>query len=463
LSLQVDWTVGRFTITSISAYRSWKNKQVRDGDFRGGSPTFVNTGIAAGDNLSHDFGTLNFDQVTQELRIASPTGQFLEYVGGLYYYFTREGDYFNRRVVQCTASTLPVNAAGLRPCAPGASTYLSRLGEANFGTELENYAAFGQATMNFTPSLRAIGGLRWTHDSVDYKHSRVSPSTVAFPGVQPSFSSVGSTAHNGISGKAGLQYDLTDRVMAYASYTRGYKGPAINVFFNMQPNDTRPIAPETSNAYEVGLKSRLLDGRLVLNLAGFHTVYDNFQANFFDTVAGQVITRLTNAGTVSTRGVEADFTLMPVERLRFTGGIAYTDAHIDQFNCPAPAAANCADAVNGKPLPFSPKFKTSITADYLIPLPAAPFDVELNSAYVWQSKQQYDINQAPDSVQESYGLWDASVSLVSHDERYRLSFVAKNITDQFFTIIKVPNGTFTRQIVPRDAERYVGVNLRVSF
>ena len=62
------------------------------------------------------------------------------------------------------------------------------------------------------------------------------------------------------------------RDRAYATYSRGYKGPAYNVFFNMSPTQDNVLAPEKSKSYEVGLKNTLLDGRLRLNLAAFQTL-----------------------------------------------------------------------------------------------------------------------------------------------------------------------------------------------
>ena len=463
VSAQIDVDLGPAALTSITAYRHWYNYQQRDGDFRSDAPKYVATGIAAGDVRSHDRGDLSFDQFTQELRLASTNPQFLEYVAGVYFYKTKEVDFFNRTVTACTASTLPT-VGGLTPCAPGSSTYLTNEGNADFTTELTSYSAFGQATANITDAFRGILGLRYTHDKVSYDFTRVSTSTVAFPGVNPGFSSSGSVSDNGWSGNAGLQYDVNDDVMAYAMYTRGYKGPAINVFFNMLARDTGAIAPETANAYEVGLKTRLFDRRLTLNITGFYAKYDNYQANFLDLVAGQVVTRLTNAGTVSTRGIELDLNAALTDNLSISGGFSYTDAHINKFNCPTGSAVTCADAINGKPLPFAPKYKGSATVDWRLPLGIDGFNVDLNSALSYQSRTQFDINQNPNAYQTAYAIWDAGLTVSTDDDKYAVSLIVKNLTDQNFVIQRIPNGTsFMRQITPRDAQRYMGVTGRINF
>jgi outer membrane receptor protein involved in Fe transport len=160
---------------------------------------------------------------------------------------------------------------------------------------------------------------------------------------------------DGWSGRLGVQYDLSDAVTTYLTYSRGYKGPAYNVFFNMQPRDTEALKPETSNTWEAGIKATGWNNRLTTNLAVFHSDYDNYQANFFDTVAGQVVTRLINAGSVSTEGVELDYALQATQQLKFSGALAYTRARIDQFSCPAvrrrratSMASRCRSAPTGK-------------------------------------------------------------------------------------------------------------------
>jgi iron complex outermembrane receptor protein len=463
VSLQADLKLDRYTLTSITAYRGWDNTQHRDGDFTSSFPAYVNTGTASGNVSSSDVGDLGFSQYSQEFRLAAPKGGLFEYVTGAYFSTTKETDAFNRLVTACSASTLSTNAStGLTPCAVGSSTYVSQNGDAHWTTRLTNYALFGENTFNFTDSFRGIAGLRWTHDQVKYDFNRTSTSATAFTGVYPGFSSTGETSHDGYSGRLGVQYDLNPNVTGYFTYSRGYKGPAFNVFFNMVSTDTGAIAPEKSNAYELGLKTTSFNKKLTLNAAAFYASYDNFQATTYDSVGGQIVSRLTNAGEVSTRGLEADFNLKPLSQWGISGGVAYTDAHIDHFNCPASVASTCA-ALDGKTLPYSPKWKSVTRTDYTIPLRQTRFDLELATSFTWQSKVQYDINQSQDTIQGAYGLWDASVSLVDSSDKLRISLIGKNLTDKYYAISKINAGTYIRQIAPRDSERYFGINIRKEF
>ena len=483
VSAEVDYNIHDYTLTSITAWRDWRNKQERDGDYHADSGDYVATAgagrtAASMDLLQHDYGALNYNQYSEEVRLASPTHQRLEYVVGGFLWYTDENDWFTRYDNECTASTLAVNAAGFQPCATGESTYLSINGPAAWNTKFYNEAIFGQATLNITDQLRLIGGIRYTYDRVTYRlarnYSATPPAGFAVPGISGPYSGSGATDDNGPSAKAGIQYDFTSRVMGYATYSRGYKGPAFNVFYNETASNSAAISPETSDSYEVGLKTQWFDRTLTVNLAAFNERFYNFQANSFVLVNGSVTTTLTNAGAVRSEGVELEGTWRPIRDLSFSGGYTYDDAIIVAYHCDASTltAANYATCVNhdGKPLPFAPRHKLDITGDWNMPFnDMAPFDTRLSSTYSYSSETNFDIDQTPLARQPAYGLLDANVVLSTKNDRYKLTFIAKNLTNQYYTTFVTPvgngvaAGSYTRLQIPRDAQRYLGVVASASF
>ncbi len=280
--------------------------------------------------------------------------------------------------------------------------------------------------------------------------------------------------NNNWSGKAGLQFDVSDDVMAYATYSRGYKGPGLNIFFNLQSNGTPPLAPESADSYEGGLKTTLFDGAMTLNFAGFYAKYKNFQANNPDFVLGQRVTRFTNAGTVSTRGFEADLLYRPSNDFTISGGVAYTDAKVDKFRLP-PGAPATDEIPVGTVLPFSPKWKTSLGGTYTIRTGGFA-DIELGAQGSYQTKQLSLLVASPlirdNGTIKSYGLLDLSLALVGADNKYRISFLAKNVFDTSFAASIVDGGPLSagntgsssyRYIIPREADRYFGINAKVNF
>ena len=485
ISLQADIALGEHSLTSITSYRGWDNTEIRDGDWL--DQPYV------GLNQLHDNGPQTSNTFSQELRIASPTGQFLEYVVGAYYSKAESDRTFTRNVITCSASTLAAVVPGLVPCstASGASTITTPAGTADFGSTFKNVSVFGQTTLNLSDSLRLIGGLRYTHDTLDVNHIR--RTTLSGPGVQGNFDAgvynnglvatlpatgfvagtsngvpfTTSTSNNNLSGKAGVQADLTENNMAYASYTRGYKGPAYNIFYNLTTVGAGVIAPETVNAYEVGLKNTFLDGDLIVNLAVYYAKYNNYQANSPDFVAGVRTTRLTNAGSVSTKGFELDFVATPSRNFTLSGGVAYNKARVEDFRLP-PGADSTQLLAKGTPLANAPKWKMSLGAQYDIETSGFA-NIELGSQIAMQSDQIYELSPNPavrlGSTVDGYAIVDLTAALVDPNDGWRVAFQVKNLFDKSFASSIVsggPGGSF-RYIIPREADRYFGVTAKINF
>ena len=504
-SAQIDAQIGGSgpTITSITAFRNWKNTEIRDGDWL--DRAYI------GFNQLHDFGPQVGDTFSQELRLASSGKKLIDYTVGAFYSRAYSQRFFTRNDVVCTSAVTPAPTV-LTPCTSAlANPSTTPSATADFGSVFKNLAFFGQATLHLADRFRLIGGLRYTADQLDVFHSRVATGlatpTSAAPGIQPNFDqgvfdrfntvfaasiAAGLTpaqalaaanaqaplASNGVpfrtkttntnwSGKAGLQFDVTNNVMAYGTYARGYKGPAFNIFFNLTSTGTNAIAPETSDAYEIGLKNTLFNGKLVLNLAGYYAKYSNFQANNPDLVAGVIVSRFTNAGKVSTRGGELDLIWRPVRDLSVTGGLAYTDARVDQFN--APAGATPAQIIQpGTTLAYAPKWKGSLSADYRWRTGGA-VDVALGAQGNFQSSQLSTFSPDPIvrglSTIGAYGLVNLSAGVVDPNDRWRVTFQVRNLFNQSFAAAIAnggPGGAYLYQI-PRDADRYFGLTARIKF
>jgi iron complex outermembrane receptor protein len=481
-SLQGDFTLGTQTVTTITAYRNWKNTEIRDGDWL--PQAYI------GFNQLHDFGPENSHTFSQEIRLTSPQHQFLSYVIGAYYSNAWSERTFTRTDQVCNAAVTPAPTT-LTPCSsPLAAPSTFPRATGIFGSRFKNLAFFGQGTLNISSRFRFIGGARYTTDQLNvfdvretplagpgispsfddgvYNNGAVNPVTGAFvPGAPNSIPWTGKATNTNLSGKAALQYDVTHGTTAYVSYTRGYKGPAFNVFYNLTTSGTNVIAPETSNSFEAGLKNTLLGGKLVINIDAFYAKYHNFQANNPDLVAGVVTTRFTNAGTVSTRGAEADVIWRPLRDLSINGGIAYTDAHVDQFKV-APGEAPTAIIPTGTPLSYAPKWKGSLSADYRWRT-GGPVDVFLGAQGNYQTKQLSQFS--PDPVVRrlttihAYGLVNLSAGIGDTNDRYRLTFQVRNLTDESFAAAIQnggPSGSYRYQIT-RDADRYWGVTGRIKF
>lgn len=464
ISAQADYEIGDHTLTSITAYRSWANTELREGDFRSRPALYVGNAYAGID----DFGPQDSTTFSQEVRLTSPTGGRLEYTLGAYYYLADNERTFRRNVLRCETTTLAPDASGLAPCATGSSTFLNTFSQSTFGSESTNYAVFGNGSFDITEKLSIIAGLRYTKDELSFFHNRTTPAPIAGVTGLTNLPSgyVGSTDDTNVSGKVGLQYVLSENIDTYATYTTGYKGPAYNVFFNMGATALPPIESETAESTELGVKGRWWNGRVVANLAWYSATYENFQANSPDILNDLVVTRLTNAGNISTEGWELDFAVRPITGLRISGGIALTNAQIDQFKVPVTGVLS--SARQGERLPFAPEVKSNLTVDYDVRPESWPIDVRYSASVSSTTEQRTSVPDTaaginPGSFLPGFTNVDASVTFTTKDSRYSLAIVGKNLTDSDRPAFIENSGAGLVSRFPREADTYYGVTLKAKF
>ncbi|WP_372731002.1 TonB-dependent receptor [Novosphingobium sp.] len=456
------------SLSVVAGYRNWQNEEVREGDFL--PRAIVGTGEL------HDNGEVRTQQLSLEVRLASDQTQPFFYQVGAFAWGSDNQQDFTRRNITCATSTLPLAASGARPCNT-ADTVNTLFPTATSFSDVQsrNYAVFGQATYRFSDMFALTGGLRWTRDDLDYTHTRApavnatnglpatGPGTNGNPaggtlatGGNGTNTSAGSSSNDNISGRAVLQFTPSDDVMLYGSFTRGYKGPAFNVFFNhTAPTNAIPIDEEISDAFEAGIKSQFLDNRVQFNASAFTVTYKGFQANNFVLLNGVPVSNLTNAGTVRSQGFEADLLAVPMDGLTLRAGAAYADAKILKFN-PNPQT-NAPDARNGTRLPLAPKFTYTLGGSYERDL--GGFKIYLDTDFRHVGKQFSDLGES--GPIDAYGIWNAGLGFSDTEDNYRLTFLARNITDKAYALLNVSAGQ--RLQIPRDADRYFGVSLRAKF
>jgi iron complex outermembrane receptor protein len=439
-TIDMNWDIGNFSLTSITAYRSWEISGSTDIDSRPTRP------------LDFDQeGATDQEQFSQELRVTSPADGFITYVAGLYYF------------QQSVDRTFTRSALGMGL-------------QSDFSVDTVNYAAFGEATFNLSDRWRLITGLRYTSDQLDYKFGRTGQFGGTLPVVPPVEDG---TDADDLSGKLALQWDFTDTAMTYLSYTQGYKGPAYSIAVGTDPTNLQPVDPETSDSIELGLKSSLWNNRMTLNLAAFYTRYSDWQAEaFVDDGSGEGTGafELANAGRVLTRGIELDVTALPITNLTLYGGLALIRATIDEFDegpcsfgqidrgeCP-----NDVQDLSGGDMPYSPDLRVILTANYFQPLKSLPFGLTYNGTYRWQDEVLFSVTQDEFTEQEAYGILDLSFGIRDDNEHYAITAFVKNATDNFYVdnIASVPSillpGGYV-QNVPKFARRTFGVELEYHW
>ncbi len=345
-------------------------------------------------------------------------------------------------------------------------------------TRYNNYALFGQTSWTFLPKTTLITGLRLNREESSYSYDdyyRV----IHFP----SFGNPTQNVDDVVLGKAGLQYQLTDDIMAFAFYAKGYKGVAYDLVTGLSAVEAAsfPVKPEKSDDYEAGLRSEWFEHRLALNLTVYDTEYSDFQVQ---TIVPNILNSfiLTNIPKVRSRGLEFESMAQVSQNLHVDLGYAYTDAYAVDYpvgqcysgeviptTCTAsPAYQN----LDGATLPNAPKNKVTLALDYTHAIPGVGLDGELNANTFWQSAENFSINRDPGTVQPAYGITNVDLGLTSERvPSLTLHFFCNNLFDRHYAVnlanVKA-NYTFpaagetayTHEL-PRDYDRYFGV--RIAF
>lgn len=450
VSLTTNWEIEGYTLTSITAWRDWESESWVDLDNRPTNP------IALG---APEPPKTEQDQISQELRVASPPTDWGSFVAGAFYF------------EQEVNSSSVLSSALLSP--PLAPTFRDASTKSNGA----NYALFGEVNFNLWRDWLLILGGRYTYDELEYDTKAL----LTGPNIGPVFALGGefndSLDESDFSPKVALQWDLSDTAMVYLSYVSGYKGPAFDTTLVAAGSY---VKPETSDAWETGFKSRWFDDRLFVNTTIFYAEYHDFQAQSLededvtDQIPGDFI--LVNAGEVSTQGVEIEFMAAPMDDWTITGGVAYTDATIEDYplgNCGGgqKARGECPSGfqdLSGGTLPYTPEWKLNLSTDYTIRLQDLPFDLVLGTNVRWQDDVLYELSQDKNSVQDAYTVVDIRATLAGTREGYRVTAFVKNLFDNNYATlifghseILLTNGYL--QLVPKYANRTAGIEFRYDF
>jgi iron complex outermembrane receptor protein len=401
VQLKIDYDLGGgLQLTNITAYRGFDIRSGFDADY---SPASL------AELVSEPRG---FHQLSNELRIASPTGGRFDYQFGLY---ALSGRVRQRSIVA---------ASGGMPIPPGFNTFLG--GDAQQRQKLGSYAAFGQGTYRLTDALRVVVGGRVTFDEIKMRYSAASNGAVVPLRPVTTSEQVGKRDHTNLSWRGILQYDASSDVMLYATAAKGYKGPGFTEY------TTQSVDPEISTHFEVGAKTQFLDRRVTLNVSAYHTAFRDFQAQALDFNTLSILVK--NAGRLVTQGFDAQLSARLAPGLTLSGGIAYTDARFRSFvgDLCYPGQPTCVGGVSdslGNRLPNAPKWKGVGDIRYEQALTSS-IDGSIQVGLTSQTSVEYFSNADPQGHLGGFTTLDVVLGLAGQDKNWKLNLFCRNCTDR---------------------------------
>lgn len=397
VSGRIEQNFGGARLTSITAYRDLKQFQNLDLD-TGPLPLFEFNG--------HERNW----QFTQELQLASASDSRVQWIAGLFY-------------LDAESAYDPYDLAGLGFAANGIAGFLN-----NPIMKTKSYAAFGQATFPlFDENTNLTLGARYTIDERKFSPNLInvefngSLTRVPFPNQERTFKKP--------TWRIALDHKFTEDFMMYGSYSRGFKSGVYNL---SAPADS-VVKPETLDAWELGIKSDLLDRRLRINLAGFYYKYKDIQLTIIKG-AGQ---SLLNAASAEVYGVDLDFEAVLSDNLSLRGGGELIHARYGKFDdapigtvlttFPFGTSYSPGDAT-GNHMIRTPTFSANVAADFHVPVGSGTLSA--NASYSYNSGFFFEPDQR--LKQKAYSLVNAQIRWGVDEDRFYVKGYVKNLFDTHY-------------------------------
>lgn len=448
LLLRVEKEFDDITLTSVTGYLDMDRALQEDCD-------------ASANDICFATFPYETDWFTQELRLNGITGN-MRWTAGIYYL---EQDAKNN---PDAVFNVPVGG----PTAIDPLTGLYNGGffpislAANWEQETTSYSAFGQIEYDLSDNLRLIAGVRFGRDEKDFVDEDNAtlrscpgfpiPSNCALPpdgpGIPNSF--LGNYEEDLLSWKLGLDYDVTEDVLLYASVSQGSKSGGFNNGFYSPAaavdQSLLEYEDEKNIAYEAGIKSTLWDNRLRINGSVFYYDYSDFQTFNWEGIGG-----LVGNSDASATGAEVEIEAFVTEQLNVRLGLSVLDTEIESLT--GRNAGYTAD----REMANAPEFTANGSISYDLDT-SGEVDVRLIWDWNYVAERYTNNFNDPTSEIDAYFKHNASV-VVNWGDNWRFTGYVRNISDRENEIkVFVFSDLGYRQVIHAQP-RTVGASINYTF
>jgi iron complex outermembrane receptor protein len=436
-SLKLEWKLGEMQLTSVTGAR----KMDRTWGSSSGSP-YIDQDLGANEKVK---------TFSEEVRLGSVGDSPLQWlVGG---YFSRD-DLSNYNGTNYAQN---YEVAPLNPPPVYFNTFTTQVNH----TE----AAFAHLEYAINSQWKVIAGIRDTHETMDYTYE--SEVTANFP-PQDELTPVpydhATKSQNGASGKIGINYTPTQDTLLYLSVSDGYKAGGFpgDIAFLPYPA-TEPASaylpsygPEKLYAYEVGIKTALLDHTLQLDSSAYYYDWRDFQASTeipYGTPPNVIeVFSLGNAGNVHIYGIDTDLTWKPVRDLSVRGGISLLHAEI------------VSGTYEGDQPVQSPHASGNVTVRWQPTESVAGLHPFAQADFNYRSAVYFTLPNVTADSQGGYGLLGLLAGLHSPDGKWEYSAWGRNVTNKAYLVDAYgANSTFLPDRHLEAEPRTFGLTVRYTY
>ena len=217
-----------------------------------------------------------------------------------------------------------------------------------------------------------------------------------------------------------LDWDFSDSTTMFVNIASGYKSGGLNRQVNTYLPEEQVLnefGEETVMSYEIGTKSKFLDGRASLNASVFYNDYKDFQLETFVSLVPEIF----NVGDVKSTGFELEGQIMATDNLQLAATYAYLDAKLknvrEDIDPPIPS---------GNRTPNAPKHSASAQAHYYIDTDSGEW--KLSGTWIYSDNYFFDVYN--DFAQPSYNLFNLRAGYEANSEKWGVAGFIDNATDE---------------------------------
>lgn len=270
---------------------------------------------------------------------------------------------------------------------------------------------------------------------------------------------------NSFSWRVGLDWDLDKNTLLYASVSNGFKAGAFN---NTSANidlQQKPVVQEELLAYELGVKSSLLEGAMQLNASLFNYDYSDKQVlSAIDTAFG-TLRRLDNAADATVVGADVEVQWLPdIDGLFISSSLSWVDSEIDNFIGTDLLATGTDIDFSGSRFIYTPELQYKLQFNY--EWEVGEYYAFVGGDMAYSSDTQADYTPAEGTLDsdleiDSFALFGARVGIADQYDTWNLSLWVRNLTDELYVTNVVKPGDSIVRFTGRP--RTIGVTFTYNF
>ncbi|MDE2619013.1 MAG: TonB-dependent receptor [Sphingomonadales bacterium] len=248
--------------------------------------------------------------------------------------------------------------------------------DSRYAAKTKALALYAQADYKLTDALKLTLGARYTHEKKDmsryFRVNRDVANGILTPLVIADipYGAVNDAKYNDFSPAATLSYEITPKINTYVRFAKGFKSGGFNGETNVFVAPSagcptgatelcNPYKPEKVDSYEIGFKTRLLDNRVVFNVAAFRDEHKDIQLSIFTASTGAASV-VRNAAAARIQGLEFETVIRPVDAITINASLAFLDAKYKSY------IDGGLDVSNNRAFPHAPKTTASAGIDWKV-------------------------------------------------------------------------------------------------